>query len=366
MAHAKLALQVPAPAPASSSNGPMMLDDSQNIDYSETFSPVMKPTTIRSILALAVSQGWALRQLDVKYAFLHGMLSEEVYMAQPPGFEDPTHPDYVCRLHRSLYGLKQAPRAWFQHLSQYLVGLGFVASKTDPSLFLYRSSSVIIYLLIYVDDIIVTSNTASQVTALLQQLANEFSIKDLGPLHFFLGIEAIHSKGLLLSHSRYIRDLLQRAGMTKCKPILTPMAVSSSSDSGGEKFSDPKRYLSIVGALQYITLTHPNVAFAVNRVCQFMHSPTNHHWSMVKCILRYLKHTSTHGFLLERSTNLGLQAFSDADWAGNDSDRRSTGGYAIFLGPNLISWQSRKQKTFSRSSTESEYKALADATAELI
>ncbi|XP_043694399.1 uncharacterized mitochondrial protein AtMg00810-like [Telopea speciosissima] len=237
----------------------------------------------------------------------------------------------------------------------------------DPSLFIFCKGTLLIYVLIYVDDIIVTSNNTSKIISLLSKLAMEFSIKDLGPLYFFLGIEVIpQTKGVLLCQGRYIKDLLERKGMRDCKPISMPMATSPPSDTGGALMADPTHYRSIVGALQYVTLTHPDVAFSVNRVCQFMHAPTESHWAMVKRILRYLKGTMSYGLFLQRSSTHSLQAFSDADWAGSGSDRRSTGAYAIFLGPNLISWNSRKQKTVACSSTESKYKALADASAELI
>ncbi|XP_042505672.1 uncharacterized mitochondrial protein AtMg00810-like [Macadamia integrifolia] len=214
-----------------------------------------------------------------------------------------------------------ASRAWFRRLSDFLQRLGFHASQTDPSLFIYKAGSTLVYILVYVDDILVTGNASSQVASLLIGLAQEFPIKDLGNLHFFLGIEVIrHSKGLLLSQSRYISDLLKRSGMTECKAVRTPMAITlPASTSGGAVMADPTQYRSIVGALQYFTLTHPDVAFAVN------------------------------------------QAFSDADWTGSSEEPKSIGGYAIFLGPNLISWNSRKQCIVARSSTKSGYKALADA-----
>ncbi|XP_030441665.1 uncharacterized mitochondrial protein AtMg00810-like [Syzygium oleosum] len=208
-------------------------------------------------------------------------------------------------------------------------------------------------------------NASSTISAILETLSAEFSIKDLGLLHFFLGIEAVpHSNGLLLYQGRYIDDLLHRAGMSECKPVQTPMATTTKpSEKGGGLMSNPTLYRSIVGALQYVTLTRPNLSFAVNKICQFMHAPTEDHWQMVKRILHYLKHTRSFGLLLSRSNDNRLQAFSDPDWAGSSDDRKSTGGYAIFLGPNLISWSSRKQRTVARSSTESEYKALADAAA---
>jgi histone deacetylase 1/2 len=150
------------------------------IDYEDTFSPVVKAATIRLVLALLVSCGWSLRQLDVKNVFLHGVLEEEVYMKQPPGFEDPHLPHHICKLDKALYGLKQAPRAWFSKLSSKLISLGFIASKADTSLFIYNRSGIHIFVLIYVDDIIVTSSSDQAISALLQDLSAEFALKDLG------------------------------------------------------------------------------------------------------------------------------------------------------------------------------------------
>lgn len=150
---------------------------------------MVKAATIRIVLAVAVSRGWSLRQLDVKNAFLHGVLEEEVYMKQPPGFENSQTPHYICKLDKALYGLKQAPRAWYSRLSTKLQQLGFYPSKADTSLFLYNKSGVMIFVLIYVDDIIVTSSSDQAISALLHDLNADFALKDLGDLHFFLGIE---------------------------------------------------------------------------------------------------------------------------------------------------------------------------------
>ena len=158
------------------------------LDYEDTFSPVIKPTTIRLLLSLAITRGWFLRQLDVQNAFLHGILEEEVYMRQPPGFVDPTRPHHLCHLVKALYGLKQAPRAWYSRLSQKLQALGFLPSKSDTSLFIYNKSNTSIFVLIYVDDIIVTSSSNEAVSGLLKDLSAEFALKDLGDLHYFLGI----------------------------------------------------------------------------------------------------------------------------------------------------------------------------------
>ncbi|KAJ0970933.1 hypothetical protein J5N97_018892 [Dioscorea zingiberensis] len=340
------------------------------IDYDDTFSPVVKSATIRVVLSLAISKGWNLRQLDVQNAFLHGILEEDVFMKQPPGFEDPHQSQLVCKLDKALYGLKQAPRAWHSRLSSKLYELGFIPSRADTSLFIYNHDGVTVYMLVYVDDIIITGSSDQAVNQLLQKLQAEFAIKDLGELHYFLGIEVKKtSTGIVLTQSKYTSELLKKMNMEKCKPVTAPMTVTEKlSRTEGEPLSpeDATRYRSIVGALQYLTLTRPDISFSVNRVCQFLHSPTTQHLTAVKRILRYLKYTANHGLSVNKSSSELVSAFSDADWAGCPDDRRSTSGFAVFLGTNLISWSSKKQATVSRSSTEAEYKALANATAEII
>ncbi|KAL5706290.1 hypothetical protein ACHQM5_024479 [Ranunculus cassubicifolius] len=338
----------------------------EGIDYTETFSPVVKHATIRTVIALAVHHNWPIRQLDVQNAFLHGFLSEEVYMRQPAGFIDPNFPSYVCKLHRSLYGLKQAPRAWFKRFSNYLEDLGFQESKSDYSLFTFKEGSFLIILLIYVDDILITGNNSSYVAKFIQQLGQLFSMKDLGPLNFFLGIEATYKDGgLYLTQTRYTVDLLSRTKFLDVKPVSSPaQAGQKLSLYDGELLHDASQYRSVVGALQYLTITRPDISYAVNQVCQFMHKPTTTHWTAVKRILRYLKHTHDNG-LFYRPSSLRIEAYSDADYAGNPDDRHSTGGYCIYLGYNPISWSAKKHKTISRSSTEAEYRQLAYTAAEI-
>ncbi|XP_071678452.1 uncharacterized mitochondrial protein AtMg00810-like [Lolium perenne] len=221
-----------------------------------------------------------------------------------------------------------------------------------------------------VDDIIVTGSSDNAITALLQDLKANFAIKDLGDLHYSLGIEVkkIHN-GLLLTQEKYATDLLDRVGMHGCKPAPTPLSSSeqlSLTDGTSVGSEDSSQYRSIVGALQYLTLTRPDLAFSVNKICQFLHAPTTEHWTAAKRILRYVQDTLQLGITFRRSSSTFLSAFTDADWAGCLDDRRSTGDFAIFVGPNLFFWSARKQATVSRSSTEAEYKDLANATAELI
>lgn len=194
------------------------------IDYDETFSPVVKPATIRVVLSLAISRGWPIHQLDVKNAFLHGNLEETVYCQQPSGFIDPVHPDYVCHLHKSLYGLKQAPRAWYQRFASYIRTLGFTPSASDTSLFIYMNGADMAYLLLYVDDIILTASSTRLLHHLTGRLHDEFAMTDLGDLHHFLGISVQRTPdGLHLSQRQYAVDLLQRAGMAECHPMATPV-----------------------------------------------------------------------------------------------------------------------------------------------
>ncbi|GKB97477.1 retrovirus-related pol polyprotein from transposon TNT 1-94 [Tanacetum coccineum] len=260
------------------------------IDFHETFSPVVKSTTIRAVLSLAVTNDWPIRQLDIQNAFLHGNLKEQVYMKQPPGFIDLQRPNHVCLLHKSLYDLKQATCAWFERLFMDLFDLGFKGSKTDPSLFIYSRIDTLLYILVYVDDIIVTGNNKGTIDNIICQLGSAFALKDLGSLNYFLGIEIVtHVFDILLSQKKYILELLQSAGISNCNLVSSPMVTSSPlSLDDSIAFSNPVKYRQVVGSLQYVTLSRPNIAFAVNKVCQYMHALTENHWSAVKRILRYL------------------------------------------------------------------------------
>ncbi|KAI3706128.1 hypothetical protein L1987_76386 [Smallanthus sonchifolius] len=337
------------------------------IDCDETFSPVVKPNTIRTVLSLATSKAWPIHQLDVKNAFLHGHLKETVYMFQPPGFTSPSHQKYVCKLNRSLYGLKQAPRAWYQRFAGYITKCGFKSSICDTSLFIYHKGDEMAYLLLYVDDIILTASSDSLLRSIIKSLSAEFNMTDLGALHHFLGIAVQKQKnGIHLSQSSYAADILSRANMTNCKPASTPVEVGSKlSANVGAPFSNSSLYRSLAGALQYLTITRPDISYAVQQVCLFMHAPRELHFQLLKRILRYLKGTISQGLLISPSPSTKLTAYSDADWGGCPDSRRSTSGYCVYMGDNLISWSSKRQPTISRSSAEAEYRGVANTVAEL-
>ncbi|KAH9677458.1 retrovirus-related pol polyprotein from transposon RE1 [Citrus sinensis] len=263
----------------------------QGVDFFETFSPVVKQCTIRVILSLAVMHNWTVRQLDVNNAFLHGILTENVFMHQPEGFVHPQFPSHICQLTKALYGLKQAPRAWYDRLKSSLLQWGFIASKSDTSLFIHHVGEDIVVILIYVDDILITGSNSKFVEGVINKLGTEFALKDLGEFNYFLGLEVTPSvEGLHLSQTK-----------------------------------------SLVGSLQYVTLTRPEIAFT-----------------------------------FYSSGSLNLTAFSYADWGSDLDDRRSVGRYCVYLGNSLISWSSKKQHIVSKSTAESEYRALALAAAEVL
>ncbi|CAJ2661706.1 unnamed protein product [Trifolium pratense] len=292
-------------------------------------------------------------------------------MSQPAGFEN-TDKTLVCKLHKSLYGLKQAPRAWYERLTHTLLQMGFVKSRCDPSLLVHHKHGACTYVLVYVDDILITGSDSHLVKDLIHKLNVKFALKQLGELDYFLGIEVHHkpSGGLLLHQTKYVKDLLIKTNMDNCKPIGSPMVSSCRlTKFGTGAMTNATLYRSTVGALQYATLTRPDIAYSVNKVCQFMAHPLESHWKAVKRILRYLKGTLNHGLLLQPSLSsppFSLRAYSDADWATDQDDRRSTSGSCIYFGSNLISWASKKQQLVARSSTEAEYRSMANTTAELL
>ncbi|XP_013634771.1 PREDICTED: uncharacterized mitochondrial protein AtMg00810-like [Brassica oleracea var. oleracea] len=231
----------------------------------------------------------------------------------------------------------------------------------------YRKQGVFLYMLVYVDDLIVTGNSSSHMSQFIASLSQRFSLKDLDDLSFFLGIEVMRSsKGMLLTQTRYIADFLHRTHMETCKPVATPMcATTPITLFSGTPLADPTEYRAVVGSLQYLSLTRPDISFPVNKMSQYMHKPTDEHWNAVKRILRYLSGTMTKGIMLYANNTPSLHAFTDADWVGNKDDYTSTGAYIVYLGLNPIAWSSKKQSGVSRSSTEAEYRSLASTTAEV-
>ncbi|WVZ95801.1 hypothetical protein U9M48_041519 [Paspalum notatum var. saurae] len=328
------------------------------VDYGETLSPVIKPATIRTVLSLAVSEDWPIHQLDVKNAFLHGTLTETVLAQQPSGFVGPSYPKHVCRLNKSLYGLKQAPRTWFLRFTNFLFTMGFHASKSDPSLFIQNKAGRIAYLLLYVDDIILTANSMTLLTSIINSLCCEFS---MSPLQHFLGINVTRTAyGLFLSQDQYATDILECAKMVNCNPSNTPVDTKQKpSAQTGKPVPDGTEYRSLAGALQYLTLTRPDISFAVQQICLFMHDPRDTHMQLLKRVLLTMASLSpSHPVivLLPTLTPIGR---------GVRTPVARHLGTGVFLGDNIVAWSSKQQQTVSRSSAEAEYRGVANAVAEL-
>lgn len=196
----------------------------EGIYYLETYSLMVRTATVRNVLHAATIMQWDIKQMDVNNAFLHGDLTETVYMQQPAGFVDKAHPDHVCLLHKAIYGLKQAPRAWFDKFSNFLLEFGFVCSKLDPSLFVYSHKQDVIMLLLYVDDMVITGNKSAAMDKFMSEINTSFRMKDLWQMHYFLGIQAhFHQEGLFLCQQKYAEDLLAVAAMSDCSPVTTPL-----------------------------------------------------------------------------------------------------------------------------------------------
>ncbi|CAJ2647171.1 unnamed protein product [Trifolium pratense] len=338
----------------------------EGIDYFDTFSPVAKLTTVRVLIALASVNHWHLHQLDVNNAFLHGELQEDVYMQVPEGVTC-DRSNQVCKLNKSLYGLKQASRKWYEKLSNLLVIEGYTQSNSDYSLFTKKMHNEFIAILVYVDDIIVAGTSLTEINRIKLILDNNFKIKDLGLLKYFLGLEVAHStQGITISQRKYCLDLLEDTGLLASKPVSTPLDpfVKLHKDNG-EPHIDITEYRRLIGRLLYLNTTRPDITLATQQLSQFLNAPTKTHYNAACRVLRYLKSNPGFGILFPRDSELQILGYADADWAGCVDTRQSTTGYCFFLGSSLISWKAKKQQTVARSSSEAEYRALSSATCEL-
>ena len=334
------------------------------IDYTETFAPVAKLNTVRILLSLAANLDWPLHQLDIKNAFLNGDLDEEVYMTIPPGFEK-SNKGQVCKLMKSLYGLKQSPRAWFDRFTTEIKRQGYQQAQSDHTMFFYYGKGKRTILIVYVDDIVITGEDPQEIERIKSEMAKSFEVKDLGQMRYFLGMEVARSKlGISVSQRKYILDLLEETGMLGCKPINTPIESGKRVDGGNSV--DKERYQKLVGKLIYLSHTRPNIAFAVSVVSQHMHATLDTHMEAVYRILRYLKGSPGKGLFFKKCEGQGVEIYTDADRAGSQSDRRSTTGYCTFVWGNLVTWRSKKQTVVARSTTEAEFRAVAQGMCEAL
>ena len=340
----------------------------EGIDFDETFAPVARLEAIRILLAYANHHDIILYQMDVKSAFLNGKLEEEVYVAQPPGFEDPKHPDKVFRLNKALYGLKQAPRAWYDTLKEFLMKKGFKPGSLDPTLFTKSYDGELFVCQIYVDDIIFGCTDQRYSDEFAYMMSEEYQMSMMGELKFFLGLQIRQQRnGIFISQEKYLKDVLRKFGMQDCKGVKIPMPTNGHlcTDENGIDF-DQKVYRSMIGSLLYLCASRPDIMLSVCMCARFQATPKESHHKAVKHILRYLAHTPTLGLWYPKGSAFDLIGYSDSDYAGDRVDRKSTSGTCHFLGRSLVCWSSKKQNCVSLSTAEAEYIAAGSCCAQLL
>ncbi|PWA84621.1 ribonuclease H-like domain, Reverse transcriptase, RNA-dependent DNA polymerase [Artemisia annua] len=340
----------------------------EGVDYDEVFAPVARIEAIRLFLAFASYMKFPVYQMDVKSAFLYGKITEEVYVKQPPGFEDPEHPNKVYKVVKALYGLHQAPRAWYERLSTFLLQHGYRRGAIDKTLFIKRDKKDIMLVQVYVDDIIFGATKQSMVKEFEQLMQKEFQMSSMGELTFFLGLQVKQSSiGIFISQDKYVTDILKKFILNTIKPVTTPIKSSNSlgKDEDGKPV-DVKLYRSMIGCLMYLTTSRPDIMFAVCLCARYQVSPKVSHMNAVQRIFGYLKHQPKLGLWYPKESPFHLEAFSDSDYAGDNYDRRSTTGGCQYLGRRLVSWQCKKQTIAATSSTEAEYVAAASCCGQVL
>ncbi|KAM1561756.1 hypothetical protein ACFX1Z_004844 [Malus domestica] len=340
----------------------------EGVDYNDTFSPVSSKDSMRVIMALTAHFDLELHQMDVKTAFLNGDLYEDIFMVQPPGFVKRGKEDMVCKLQKSIYGLKQASRQWFLKFDQVVTSHGFIENKMDDCIYLKIRGSRFIFLVLYVDDILLASSDRQLLNETKHMLSTNFEMKDLGEAYYVLGIEIVRDRQrrcLGLSQKGYIERVLNRFNMEHCNKADVPV-------NKGDKFSRDqcpkneheielmkmKPYASLVGSLMYANIcTRPDLAFIVGLLGRFQSNPGEAHWVAAKKVLRYLQRTKDFMLVYGRDDSLELVGFTDSDLAGDMDERKSTGGYIFKLNGGAVSWKSAKQTIISTSTMEAEFVA---------
>lgn len=335
------------------------------IDFEEAFAPVTRMETVRLLLALAARNEWEVHHLDVKSAFLNGRLYEEVYVNQPEGYIKEGQETKVYKLYKALYGLRQAPRAWYTQLNKCLEKLGFLKCPLEHAVYTKKEGSESLIIGVYVDDLIITGTSVSNIVQFKKQMSHEFEMSDLSKLSYYLGIEVKQGKDSIeLKQLAYAKKVLERAGMTGCNVVKFPMEpkLVMHKDENGNPVNATE-YKSTVGGLRYLVHTRPDIAYAVGVVSRFMDRPTVLHQGAVKRILRYVQGTLNYGLIYTKGQgDYMLSGYSDSDLAGDMVDRKSTGGMSFYLNESLITWVSQKQRCVALSSCEAEFMA-ATATA---
>ncbi|KAL1191699.1 Retrovirus-related Pol polyprotein from transposon RE1 [Cardamine amara subsp. amara] len=340
----------------------------EGVDFYDTFAPVARLESIRFLFGMSCALNFRLHQMDVKSAFLNGILQEEVYVEQPKGFDVSSKESHVYKLKKALYGLKQAPRAWYNRLTTFLINQGYERGSVDKTLFVLSNNSGLIIVQIYVDDIVFGSTCQELVDQFVQAMTQEFEMSMCGEFTYFLGLQVKQTDdGIFVTQSTYAKNLVVRFGMDKSKDAKTPMGVNEklSKDESGESV-DEKLYRGMIGSLLYLTASRPDICMAVGVCARYQAKPKISHLLAVKRIIKYVKGTVNLGIYFTKDTTKEFMGFCDAYWAGSLDYRRSTSGGCFFMGNNLISWHSKKQNSVSLSTAEAAYIALGSCCTQLM
>ena len=317
------------------------------IDYDETFSPVVKFSSVRALIAFAVQNGMLLHQMDVVTAFLNCTLEEDIFMQQTDGYVKEGSVHLVCKLKKSLYGLKQSPRCWNKAFTDFMKSKEFTQSEADPCIYV-RNIDAPCIVAVYVDDLIIATKTEKDMQQVKKLLQSQFKMKDMGELHYCLGITIKQDKAdktVEIQQKQYIMRILEKYGLQDSKPVSTPADPNAKlkKDDRISKPVDSALYQSMVGSLLYAAVaTRPDISQAVGVVCKFSLKPSEAHLTAVKRILRYLKGTVDIVLKYKKAESVGLIGYSDADYAGDLDDRHSTSGNLFLMTNGAISWFSKK------------------------
>ncbi|GKD29521.1 retrovirus-related pol polyprotein from transposon TNT 1-94 [Tanacetum coccineum] len=339
----------------------------EGIDFEESFAHVARLEAVRMFIAYAAHKNITIFQMDVKTAFLNGLLKEEVYVSQSEGFIDPEFLDHVYKLEKALCGLKQAPRAWYDKLSSFLIQHGFTKGIVDPTLFTRRHGEDILLVQVYVDDIIFGSTNPDFSKRFANLMKNNFEMSMMGELKFFLGLQVHQSpRGIFISQSQYVIELLKKHGLDECVSMSTPMTTERLDADLHGTLTDQTTYRRMIVGLMYLTTSHPDIAYATFVCARYQARPTVKHLKEVKRIFRYLRQSYNMGLWYPKDSGFELIAYSDADHVGCKDDCKSTSEGLQFLGKKLVNWSSMKQDCTAMSTVEAEYVSLSACCAQVI
>ncbi|KAK8713625.1 hypothetical protein V6N13_148837 [Hibiscus sabdariffa] len=347
------------------------------VDYDETFSPVAMFKSIRFLLAVAAFHDYEIWKMDVKATFLNGKLEEDVYMTQPEGFMTPENARKVCKLQRSIYGLKKASRSWNLHFNEAIQEFGFIRNEDEPCVYKMFSGSIVSFLILYVDDILIIGNDIPTLQSIKTWLSSCFSKNDLGEAAYILGVKIYRDRSrrlLGLSQSTYIDKVLKRFSMEESKTGFLPMrhGISLSKEMCPSTPQERERmsqipYASAIGSIMYAMIcTRPDLSYALSMTSRYQANPGEGHWIAVKNIMKYLRRTKDVFLVYGGEEELRIKGYTDASFQTDKDNSRSQSGFVFCLNGGVVSWKSSKMDTVADSTTEAEYIAASEAAKEAV